>query len=264
MTAQSSRPPCIIVTGSSGGIGSATLDILAQSPEFKGCTLIGLSLEAGDKKLSEGAGVITIQADVSQAESIDKIFSQINESYTILGLVNAAGLLHHGPALECSAQDLEKVLAVNALGVFNTSNAAARHMVADNQDPSLYRQRSIVTLASNAATGPRSLFSAYGASKAFASHYTRSLGLEIGQYGIRANVICPGTTLTPMLEPIWQGQDLSQETIAGSPEHYRNGIPLKKIARPEEIASVVHFLLSSASSHITLAELTADGGATQR
>lgn len=258
-------PPCILITGSSGGIGRALVELLLDSADFTDYIILGVDLLApAPDVLPRDPRFRFFPADVSNSPAIDRLFASLSEDYYLTGIVNAAGVLHHGPALDCSPARLNELLAVNAVGVFNVCNAAARHMVEQDDKPNNIYQRSIVTIASNAATGPRSLFSAYGASKAFASHYTRSLGLEIASHGIRANVVCPGTTLTPMLDPIWKGQDRTAEAIAGAPEQFRTGIPLQKIAHPQEIAAVAAFLLTPAASHITLAELTVDGGATQR
>ncbi|WP_346844896.1 SDR family oxidoreductase [uncultured Rothia sp.] len=266
--------PCIVITGAAGGIGGAVVQNLLEHPDFQDHQLIALDRNWTDTKQSHLASdrILTMTADVSQAEEIDLLFEELAQSYTVQGLVNAAGALHYGNALECTPETLDQLLNVNAKGVFNVCNAAARLMltqhksspVSTHKNSAQKNQYSIVTVASNAATGPRALFSAYGASKAFASHYTRSLGLELGRYGIRCNVVCPGTTRTAMLAPIWQGKDLTEATISGSPENFRNGIPLQKIAEPAEIASTIVFLLSNAASHLTLAELTVDGGATQR
>lgn len=264
--------PCIIVTGASGGIGSALLKLLSDQPTFSTHQLIGLDIRKPDNNKSDVYSdpaspperIRIIEADVSDSEKIDAIFSRLEEEYLLTGVVNGAGVLHYGKALQTKTTDVNRLLDVNAKGVFNVSNSAARVMIRQQELDLRKGQSSIVTVASNAATGPRAKFSAYGASKAFASHYTRSLGLEIAPHGIRCNVVCPGTTRTSMLDPIWGNDDQTATTIAGSPSDFRNGIPLQKIAQPREIAETIAFLLSPASSHITLAEITVDGGATQR
>lgn len=264
--------PCIIVTGASGGIGSALLQLLSDHPMFSSHQLIGLDVKKSDNnkshvysgQTSAPEHIRIIEADVSDANKIDAVFSRLEEEYLFTGVVNGAGILHYGKALHTKTNDVNRLLDVNAKGVFNVSNAAARAMIRQQELGLRKGQSSIVTVASNAATGPRAMFSAYGASKAFASHYARSLGLEIAPHGIRCNVVCPGTTATSMLDAIWGNEDQSAATIAGSPSDFRNGIPLQKIAQPREIAETIAFLLSPASSHITLAEITVDGGATQR
>ena len=76
------------------------------------------------------------------------------------------------------------------------------------------------------------------------------------------NTVCPGTTRTPMVTDAWNGEDLSALSVAGSPETFRLGIPLGRIADPADIAAVNAFLISDASRHITMQNIVADGGAT--
>lgn len=102
---------------------------------------------------------------------------------------------------------------------------------------------------------------AYAASKAAASMFTKSIGLELARHGIRCNVVAPGSTDTRMLTSMWHDESGPKGTIEGRPEAFRVGIPLGRLARPSDIADAVVFLLSDQSSHITLHDLTVDGGA---
>ena len=119
-----------------------------------------------------------------------------------------------------------------------------------------------MTVASNAARVPRAEFGAYGASKASAARVSSSFGLQLAAHGIRVNSVCPGTTRTPMVTDAWEGEDRSALPVAGNPETFRLGIPLRRIADPADIASVNAFLISEAARHITMQEIVADGGAT--
>ncbi|MQA98651.1 MAG: SDR family oxidoreductase, partial [Streptosporangiales bacterium] len=122
-------------------------------------------------------------------------------------------------------------------------------------------------VASNAGGVPRSGMAAYAASKAAAAQFTRCLGLEVGAYGIRCNIVAPGSTDTPMLRSLWPDPEDpagAAGTIDGDPSAYRVGIPLRRIATPEDVAAAVAFLVSPHSRHITLQELYVDGGAALR
>jgi 2,3-dihydro-2,3-dihydroxybenzoate dehydrogenase len=119
-------------------------------------------------------------------------------------------------------------------------------------------------VASNAAGVPRAEMAAYAASKAAAAHFTRCLGLELAPRGIRCNVVAPGSTDTAMLRSMWAEGQGAQSTIDGSPQHYKIGIPLRKLAQPEEVAEAVLFLASNRASHITMQDLYVDGGAALR
>ncbi|MNP57786.1 2,3-dihydro-2,3-dihydroxybenzoate dehydrogenase [compost metagenome] len=103
---------------------------------------------------------------------------------------------------------------------------------------------------------------AYAASKAAVTALTKCVGLECAQYGIRCNIVSPGSTDTPMLRALWEHGGSLEETVAGSPEAYRLGIPLGRTARAEDVAEAVLFLASDRARHITMHNLCVDGGAT--
>jgi 2,3-dihydro-2,3-dihydroxybenzoate dehydrogenase len=105
---------------------------------------------------------------------------------------------------------------------------------------------------------------AYAASKAAATMFTRCLGLELGPKGVRCNIVAPGSTLTSMQTGMWADEDGAARVIAGSPETFKAGIPLQKLATPEDIAEAVVFLLSDRAAHISMTDLYVDGGATLR
>ena len=120
----------------------------------------------------------------------------------------------------------------------------------------------IVTISSNAAKVPRQNMAAYCASKAALSALSHTAGLELAPYGVRCNLVCPGSTDTPMQRMLWTSDDAEQNTIKGFPEQYKLGIPLGKIAQPSDIAQVVLFFACDMSNHITMQDVVVDGGAT--
>jgi 2,3-dihydro-2,3-dihydroxybenzoate dehydrogenase len=104
--------------------------------------------------------------------------------------------------------------------------------------------------------------SAYCASKAALTSLNHSVALELAPYGIRCNVVSPGSTDTEMQRSLWQAPNSEQCTIDGFPDQYKLGIPLGKIALPSEIANTIVFLASEMASHITMQDIVVDGGAT--
>jgi 2,3-dihydro-2,3-dihydroxybenzoate dehydrogenase len=171
--------------------------------------------------------------------------------------VNVAGVLSAKSIIETSDDEWDRVFAVNTAGVFHVSRALARHMMPR-------RKGSIVTVASNAAGIPRQNMAAYAASKAASTMFTRCLGLELAPYGIRCNIVAPGSTLTPMQTGMWADPSGEERVIEGSLPAFKTGIPLGKLATPDDIANSVVFLLSDRAGHITMADLYVDGGATLR
>ncbi|MFF1547679.1 2,3-dihydro-2,3-dihydroxybenzoate dehydrogenase [Streptomyces sp. NPDC058291] len=245
-----------VVTGAAGGIGAAVARALAATEvpvallDREASPLWELADELGGSP----GGALAVPVDVTDSADVD---AAINKAEAQLGpiayLVNGAGVLHSGPAPELSDEEWDATLAVNAGGVFRVSRAVARVMIPR-------RRGSIVTIASNAASTPRTSMAAYAASKAASMMFTKCLGLELARHGIRCNTVAPGSTRTPMLTAL-QGDAAERASIDGVPEAYRVGIPLGRIAEPAHVADAVLFLLSERSGHITLQDLTVDGGA---
>lgn len=203
---------------------------------------------------STGVRVLAVATDVTDSGDVDSAVAKVEvELGPIEYLVNAAGVLRSGQAAQLTDEEWDTTFAVNAGGVFHTSRAVARVMVPRGSG-------SIVTVASNAAATPRMSMSAYAASKAASAMFTKCLGLELAAHGIRCNVVAPGSTRTPMLTAL-QGDAAERASIEGVPDAYRVGIPLRRIAEPSHIADAVLFLLSERASHITMHDLTVDGGA---
>ena len=247
----------VLVTGAAQGIGAA----VAQAFGAEGAIVAaadanasGLSRQA-NVLCTMGHKVIAYTADVRDPVAVASLVDRVERDCgPVAVLVNAAGVLRTGPLLDCPDEDWNVVMGVNVTGVFNVSRAVGARMAARGTG-------TIVTVASNASGVPRMNMGAYAASKAATAMFTRCLGLELAGHGIRCNVVSPGSTDTPMLRGMWHGEDETQAVIDGTPSAYRTGIPLRKLATPEDIASAVLFLASDQASHITMQNLYVDGGA---
>lgn len=243
-----------VVTGAAGGIGSAITRALADKGEMVA------ALDRDKRELDSIAAmpgrIVPFTIDIRDRGQVESAIAEIETRMgPINQLVNAAGILRPGRVDTYLDEDWDDSFAINARGTFLVSRAVTRRMIPRGAG-------AIVTISSNAAATPRTGMAAYAASKAAAAMITKCLGLEVARYGIRCNVVAPGSTDTPMLRLLWKGEDGKRGAIQGSPEEFKLGIPLAKIANPEEIANGVLFLLSDAASHITLETITIDGGAT--
>jgi 2,3-dihydro-2,3-dihydroxybenzoate dehydrogenase len=247
----------VVVTGAAGEIGRTVADRLGEHGARVAAIDVNIQrlervveeLQASGYHIAAFPADITVRSEVDAA--IDNIESQLGP---ISYLVNIAGVLRLALALELSDEEWTATFAVNTNGVFYTSRAVANRMVSR-------KSGAIVTVASNAASVPRTGMAAYGASKAAAIAFTKSLALEVATHGIRCNVVAPGSTDTEMLRSMWTDESGPRHTIQGNLNQFRVGIPLGKLAQPSDVANAVLFLLSDQASHITMHSLFVDGGA---
>ncbi len=244
-----------IVTGAAQGIGAAVALALSR----RGVRVAALDIQADALAQLAGqqpGGIHPYPVDLRASPAVNAVVETIE---TELGpvdmLVNVAGILRMGSICDMSDDDWDATFAVNLHGVFYLSRAVARRMLPR-------RQGAIVTVGSNAAAVPRLRMAAYAASKAAAGHFTKCLGLELAEHGIRCNVVSPGSTDTAMQRAFCPSPEDVQKVLDGSLPGYRTGIPLGRIASPQDIAAAVVFLLGDEARHITMHDLRVDGGAT--
>jgi len=241
-----------LVTGAGGGIGNALVQRLLDS----GCVVVASDLAA--PVLPAHPRLHARVLDVADAAAVDALVTEVEATLGPIGFgISVAGVLQVGEVVGIDDAQWRRVFAVNADGVFHLGRALARVMTPRGHG-------AIVAVSSNAAGVPRHGMAAYAASKAAATMFTRCLGLELAPHGIRCNIVAPGSTLTPMQTGMWADDNGAQRVIDGSPETYKAGIPLRKLATPDDIAQAVMFLLSDQAGHIAMSDLYVDGGATLR
>ncbi|GAA4490273.1 2,3-dihydro-2,3-dihydroxybenzoate dehydrogenase [Actinoallomurus oryzae] len=252
-----------LVTGAGRGIGAAVVARLAGD----GARVLATDVDPEGAETLAGqypAQVTVRELDVTDAGAVESLVEEAERTLGPLDIaVNVAGVLRCSDVTDLSDEDWAHTFAVNTGGVFHVSRAAARRMAARGRG-------SIVTVASNAAGVPRAGMSAYAASKAAAVMFTKCLGLEVAARGVRCNTVSPGSTLTGMQRAMWAASGAEDEAAAarrvieGDLAAHRTGIPLGRIAEPEDVADAVLFLVSDRARHITMHDLYVDGGATLR
>jgi 2,3-dihydro-2,3-dihydroxybenzoate dehydrogenase len=249
--------PVVVVTGAAQGIGAAVARAFADLGAIVAAVDLRADvLERRTEALNAlGHKVVAYPVDVRDGAAVEDLVDRVErERGPVDVLVNAAGVLRTGPVSGCTDEDWAAVFAVNVTGVFNVSRSVADRMAARNAG-------TIVTVASNSGGVPRMHMAAYAASKAASVMFTKCLGLELAAHGIRCNVVSPGSTDTPMLRGMWRSPDDARAVIDGTPTAYRVGIPLGKLATPQDVADAVVFLASDRAGHITMQDIYVDGGA---
>ncbi|CAN3126696.1 SDR family NAD(P)-dependent oxidoreductase [Mycobacterium sp. smrl_JER01] len=231
-----------LVTGAGGGIGAATVARLVAD----GVRVVATDVVASVPGLP--AEVRYVRHNLVDGDPQDLLRALPGDALDYL--VNAAGVAffdRDGSTLDVEESVWELTLGVNLHGTRRLTVAAVPYLRAG-------RGKSIVNVASIA--GLRNMDSpldAYQVSKAAVVSLTRTLALQLGPEGIRANTVCPGAVLTPMIEPLYRFDparrtDMEQRT------------PLGRIGLPDDIANAIRFLLSEEASFITGTDLVVDGG----
>jgi 2,3-dihydro-2,3-dihydroxybenzoate dehydrogenase len=247
-----------LVTGAGQGIGRAIAVALLQS----GCAVMAVGrTRAKLVTLAEEAGVASDRlalaaVDICDAEEFAQAVQEVQAQLGPLRyLVNAAGVLRPSCLLEAAPEDIREIIEINLTATLIATQIVARQMVTQGQG-------AIVTIGSNSAGTARMGLGAYPASKAGLDHAMTCLGLELAPHGIRCNIVSPGSTDTPMQRGFQSDASSLNRVIKGDPESWRLGIPLGRMAEPEDVANLVLFLLSDRARHITMETIVIDGGAT--
>ena len=243
-----------LVTGAAQGIGRAIALALASN----GANVIVNDLPDQDQTVVEevrAAGVrsVFLPADISKQDQVERLIAASEEQFGGIDiLVNNAGLNTPGPLRrkidEYDAKEWRRVLGVDLDGVFFCCRSATPGMVARKTGV-------IVNISSVMGMIPSRMQSAFVSAKAAVINFSRSMALELAPFGIRVNVVAPGSTLTRGTRALFYNDE--NKTLADS---LLSHIPLGRPANPEEIASAVVFLASPDASYITGVVIPVDGG----
>ena len=236
-----------IVTGAGHGIGrEIALSLARNGAEVVVTDVTDAIFEVGKQIEALGSKALPLKCDVTDLEQAQDVEEKVIGKYERIDiLVNNAGIYPQKAFLDMTADDWNKVLRINLNGVFHCTKAVIPKMVKQ-------KYGKIVNIASiaGAVVGFQNL-AHYSASKAAIAGFTKSLALEVAQYGINVNAVAPG--------PIDVGD------MAANTEIYQQiikAIPVGRMGRPIDIANLVFFLVSDESNFITGQCIVSDGGYT--
>jgi 3-oxoacyl-[acyl-carrier protein] reductase len=242
-----------LVTGASQGIGrECALSLAKAGARVALGARNQVKLAEVAKEISAAGGeAYAFQMDVASEDEIKSaVKAAIGKFGKIDILVNNAGITRDNLLFKMSEDDWSTVLQVNLTGVFLMCQAAQRHMVAA-------KYGRIVNLSSRSALGNRGQVN-YAAAKAGIQGLTATLAIELGPFNVTVNAVAPGYVATPMTAA-------TAERVGMSAEAHQHEVaertPLRRVARPEEIASVIAFLASDDAAYVSGQTVYVNGGA---
>lgn len=259
--------PVALVTGAARGIGAATVaalvaagwrvvatDVCADDPRLP--YALGTRAELEAVADADPASTIAVIADVRDVGALDHAVDAARTHFGHLdAAIGCAGVLAGGtPTWESPGDVWDVQIEVNLTGMANLARVAIPAMLAERSAPGPHR--SFVAVSSAAGTTGLPLLSAYTASKHGVVGLVRSLATELGPHGVTANVVCPGSTRTPILDASAAVYDLPDA------EEFRIHHLLDRLIEPAEVAALIAYLCSDAASAITGAVLPVDAGMT--
>jgi NAD(P)-dependent dehydrogenase (short-subunit alcohol dehydrogenase family) len=249
---------CVIVTGAASGLGAATAAILARDGARIVVNYSSSQKEAeqtADLCRTAGGEVVVVQGDVSRDEDCKRIAAAAAPWGRVDALINNAGItkyMAHNDLDGLSAEDFQKLFAVNAIGPYQMVRAARSLLEAGAKASG--RASAVVNVSSVAGLNGGGSSAAYAASKGALNSLTLSMARALAPL-IRVNAICPG-----YIDTTWLEKGRGADAAAKARDHIKAKVPLKSASTAQDVANLVCFLATSSSSQLTGELVRVDAG----
>jgi len=249
------RGKTAIVTGGGGGIGRATA--LALGLEGADIAVVDIAAESAahvrDEVTDSGfSSAIACPVDLTKRAEVERMVETVLKEFGQIDiLVNCAGWDKLEPFVESSEETWEKILAINFKAVLNTTRVVLPHMIARGSGK-------IVNISSDAGRVGSMWEAVYAGAKGAVVAFSKTIAREVARYRINVNIVCPGLTDTPLLQAV-RSQSAETEKLIDA---IIKATPFRRVAKPEEVADAVLFLVSPGADFITGQTLSVSGGLT--
>lgn len=242
------RDRVVLITGASRGIGAATAKLLGQHGAAVGVNYFGseaAAQEVVESITSLGGRALAVKADVRNVQQVNAMVQQVAETLGEIDtlVVNANANFPIAPFVAYGWEDFEAKLLGELKGAFFPCKAVVPSMIE-------HKRGCIIAVSSELSRDPGLGFIAHSTAKSGLDAFIKSLAMELGPYGIRANVVAPGSTLTDATAQLPQDQK----------EASARRVPLQRNGLPEDVAGAILLLASEPARFITGAYLPVSGG----
>lgn len=242
----------VIVTGASQGIGR----VIARTFAEEGAKVVVSDIQEVGSKVAEecqakGTEAIFVKTDVSKLEETDKMVKATLDKFGRLDiLVHNAAAFSIGPFMDTPLENWDKVIKVCQYGAMNCYKSALGPMMQQ-------KSGSIVSIGSDGGRVGEANQAVYSGAKGGVIALTKAVAQEVGRFGIRANIVCPGITITE------ENREFLETSYFKDEEKKKRALamyPLRKFGKGEDIANTVVFLASERASHTTGQTISVNGG----
>ncbi len=240
----------VFITGAGSGIGRQT------ALDFAGLGAIPIIVDIDEEKTkkvaneikNQGGDAYPLKLDITDLEAVKNAVNEVVEKYGQIDVLvnNAAVQSNPGDFIRTRKKDWDFEIAVNIYGLLNCSQTLAKQMK---------KQKSgrIISIGSDAGKVGEPLIAVYSGTKGFVFAFTKALAKELGKFGVTVNAIAPGTTRTPLTEPLFAG---APQIVEKMTKRY----PMRRLGEPKDISNAILFFARDESSWITGQVLSVSGG----